>query len=350
MSDCTQIRPNADGPHPVDILAFANAQLLDIAGPLQVFATANELLGNAGHPPAYATRVLAREAPLVTSSAGLTLAAAPLAEAAATPGSLIVSGGRGVDAAAADQALLAWLRRRAATGRICSVCTGAFLLAAAGLLDGRRAVTHWAHVERLAGRYPAIRVEGDPLFIEDGPVWTSAGVTAGIDLALALVERDCGATLALAVARRLVVFLKRPGGQAQFSQTLAMQARADRFADLHAWVQAHLDQDLCVARLAQRAAMSERSFRRHYREATGTTPARMVERLRVEAARIHLDGGRLALKEVARRLGFGGEEKMRRSFQRQLGVTPSDYRQRFAVPEPEGGHEMTTRMKQRMPA
>ncbi|SNB76428.1 transcriptional regulator, AraC family with amidase-like domain [Arboricoccus pini] len=347
MSECLQIRPTFGGPHPVDILAFADAQLLDIAGPLQVFASANDLLRAAGRPSAYATRVLAREAPLVTTSSGLALAASPLAGVRESQGSLIVSGGRGVHAAADDPALLNWLRGRVGGGRICSVCTGAFLLAAAGILDGRRAVTHWKHVERLARSYPAIRVEADPLFIEDGDVWTSAGVTAGIDLALALVERDQGATLALAVARSLVVFLKRPGGQAQFSQTLSMQTRADGFADLHAWVEGHLDEDLSVARLARRAAMSERSFRRHYAEATGTTPARMVERLRVEAARILLDGSGVSLKEMARRLGFGGEEKLRRSFQRQLGVTPSDYRQRFAASAFNGGDGVPARTKNR---
>ena len=203
------------------------------------------------------------------------------------------------------------------------------MLGAAGFLDGRRAVTHWEYCARLAQRFPRARVETDPIFINDGPVWTSAGVTAGIDLAMALVEQDLGRTIALAVAQHLVVFLKRPGGQAQFSAALTLQVSGDRFADLHAWIEDHLADDLSLRQLAAQAGMSERSFGRRYREATGVTPGHTIERLRVEAARHVLLETGLPLKRVATRCGFGSEETMRRAFLRVQGVGPRDYRDRF---------------------
>jgi transcriptional regulator GlxA family with amidase domain len=222
------------------------------------------------------------------------------------------------------------VRERASQARrIASVCTGAFLLAAAGVLDGRRAATHWMYCARFAQRFPTVHVEPDPIFVRDGPVWTSAGVTAGIDLALALVEEDLGRPVALAVARYLVVFMKRPGGQAQFSASLALQAAEDRFGALHEWIKGHLADDLSLSVLAHQAGMSERSFSRHYAEAAGQTPARAIERLRVEAAQNLLLESRLPVKRIAQRCGFGSEETMRRSFLRLLGVTPQDYRSRF---------------------
>jgi transcriptional regulator GlxA family with amidase domain len=243
-----------------------------------------------------------------------------------------VAGGPGVEAAAADPALLDWVRQRARqVRRVASVCTGAFLLAPAGVLDGRRAVTHWSFCEDLARRFPAVRVERDPIFVRDGPVWTSAGVTAGIDLALALVEEDLGRTIALAVARYLVVFLKRPGGQAQFSAALSLQAAEDRFGALHDWINAHLAADMSLPVLASQAGMSERSFSRRYAEATGLTPVRAVERLRVEAARRLLSESRLPVKRISQRCGFGSEETMRRSFLRLLSATPQEYRARFSA-------------------
>ncbi len=235
-----------------------------------------------------------------------------------------------MEAAATNPVLVDWVRQQAAQARrVASVCTGAFLLAAAGVLDGRRAVTHWKDCARLAQRYPAVRVEPDPIFVRDGPVWTSAGVTAGIDLALALVEEDLGRAVALAVARYLVVFLKRPGGQAQFSASLALQTADDRFGALHDWVSGHLADDLSLSVLADQAGVSERSFSRHYAEATGQTPARAIERLRVEAARHLLSESRQPIKRIAQHCGFGSEETMRRSFLRLVAVTPQDYRSRF---------------------
>jgi transcriptional regulator GlxA family with amidase domain len=244
---------------------------------------------------------------------------------------MLVAGGPGIDNAAADRELVNWVQARAKQARrVASVCTGAFLLGAAGLLDGRRAATHWTRCAEFARRFPSVRVEADPIFVRDGSVWTSAGVTAGIDLALAFVEQDLGRALALAVARHLVVFLKRPGGQAQFSTALSLQGAEERFGALHGWIASHLASDLSLPALAERAAMSERSFSRRYAEATGLTPVRAVERLRVEGARRMLSDTKLPIKRIATRCGFGSEETMRRSFARLLAATPQDYRARFS--------------------
>jgi transcriptional regulator GlxA family with amidase domain len=222
---------------------------------------------------------------------------------------------------------------RAAAGRsrrVASVCTGAFLLARAGLLDGRRATTHWNSCGELARRYPAVHVESDPIFVRDGDVYTSAGVTAGIDLALALVDEDLGPKLARDVARWLVLFLRRPGGQSQFSAALAgQQAEREPLRDLQGWVMDHLDEDLTVPALAERVFMSPRNFARAFKREVGMTPAVYVETVRVERARTLLETGGEGVEQVARRCGFGTVETMRRVFRRRLGVSPGDYRQRF---------------------
>jgi transcriptional regulator GlxA family with amidase domain len=316
----------------IEVLPFPGVQLLDVTGPIQVFATANEYVASAGGTPPYRLKLVTQGGEGVVSSAGVMLTAGPLSHHREALDTLLVAGGPGVEAAAENRTLVDWLGQRAAQARrVASVCTGAFLLAAAGLLDGRRAVTHWKDCARLAQRFPAVHVEPDPIFVRDGPVWTSAGVTAGIDLALALVEQDLGRSMALAVARHLVVFLKRPGGQAQFSATLALQAADDRFGALHDWISGHLGDDLSLSVLAGRAGMSERSFSRHYAEATGQTPARAIERLRVEAARHLLSESRTPVKRIAQRCGFGSEETMRRSFVRLIAVSPQDYRSRFNI-------------------
>ncbi len=314
----------------IEVLAYPSVQLLDVTGPLQVFVSANDLVAKAGGIRPYLLRVVAKGGQSVTTSAGLGIATVPLSRLSATLDTLIVAGGPGIEAALSDPALVAWVRRRAQRARrVASVCTGAFLLAASHVLDGRRAATHWSVCADLARRFPAVRVESDPIFVQDGPVWTSAGVTSGIDLALALVEQDLGRTVALAVARYLVVFLKRPGGQAQFSAALSLQSAEDQFGALHDWIGAHLSDDISLPRLARQAGMSERSFSRHYLEATGLTPARAVERLRVEQARRLLSESRLPVKRISQRCGFGSEETMRRSFLRVLAATPQDYRIRF---------------------
>lgn len=326
-------------PRRIDILAFENVQLLDVTGPLQVFASANKLVNRASGPGVgdqpYTVRAVAAR-PQVTTSAGLTLLTHPLSSPDDIADTLIVAGGQGIEAACEDAALLRWIRAQGTRSRrIASVCSGAFLLAAAGLLDEVRVVTHWGRCDELARRFPKVTVDPDPIFIREGRIWTSAGVTAGIDLALAMVEEDLGREIALDVARDLVVFLKRPGGQAQFSAALSLQTKDDRFAALHGWIVDHLDADLSVPALAARAGMSERSFVRHYRTSAGMTPARAIERLRVEAARRMLDDSAMPVKRVAARCGFGTEETMRRSFLRTVAVTPQAYRERFA-PSDEG--------------
>ncbi|RKR44642.1 helix-turn-helix domain-containing protein [Paraburkholderia sp. BL17N1] len=239
--------------------------------------------------------------------------------------------------------LVAWIRRHAPRARrVCSVCTGAFYLAAAGLLDGRRATTHWREAPRLAQRFPNVHVDADPIFIRDAGrgegdsvVWTSAGVTAGIDLALALIEEDVGHAVAMQAARRLVVFMKRPGGQSQYSAALAAQASANGpFEALHSWMTAHLRDDLSVERLAERTRMSPRTFARRYVDEVGRTPAKTVSALRLEAASRALAESRRPLKRIALDCGFGSEQNLRRAFLRRFGVLPLDYRERFMSAAP----------------
>jgi len=305
------------------ILAYDDAQPIDIAGPLQAFATANEEAGG----EAYRVSVAAFHGGALTLAGGLPVLAARLPRSRAD--TLMVPGGPGVHAARQDPRQLAAVRKLAARARrICSVCTGAFLLAEARLLDNRSAVTHWRSCERLAKEYPNVRVLSDPIWVRNGQIWTSAGVTAGIDLTLALIEEDLGAAVALQVARRLVVYMRRPGGQAQHSAPLALQA-ADAFGPLLEWVLANLHKPLKVEQLAEQSGMAPRSFHRHFLARTQLTPARAVERLRLDQARALIETTNLRLITIAARVGFGSEERLRRSFHRALGVGPSEYRDRF---------------------
>jgi transcriptional regulator GlxA family with amidase domain len=323
-------RSPPNGTRVVEILAYPDVQLLDVTGPLQVFASANDVMARAGEAMPYTIRLVAPGGRVVEASSGVTMVAEPLSPLEASVDTLVVAGGEDFNTASLDPVLVEWVRGRAQKARrIASICTGAFLLASSGVLDGRRAATHWLYCDELARRFPAVQVEPDPIFVRDGSVWSSAGVTAGIDLALALIEEDLGRALALSVARYLVVFLKRPGSQAQFSEALSLQAADDKFGSLHSWIDRHLAEDLSLATLASQAGMSERSFSRHYAEATGLTPARAVERLRVEGARRLLTDTRLPIKRICQRCGFGSEETMRRSFLRLLSVAPQDYRARF---------------------
>jgi transcriptional regulator GlxA family with amidase domain len=245
---------------------------------------------------------------------------------------LIVAGGDGARGALADRALVRFVARAGERARrVCSVCTGAFVLAEAGLLSGRRATTHWASCAALAERHPDVLVQADPIFVRDGNVATSAGVTAGMDLALALVEEDLGPDVAREVARWLVLFLKRPGGQSQFSVPLSGPAASrPALRELQDWIPLHLDEDLSVEALARRALMSPRNFARAFRRELGTTPAAYVERLRVERARALLQSGEAPTKAVAAACGFANVETLRRAFQRRVGTSPAAYRQRFA--------------------
>jgi transcriptional regulator GlxA family with amidase domain len=330
MRKSPRSQPNAA--RVVEVLVYPAVQLLDVTGPVQVFASANDIVADAGGTPPYLLRVVAKGGASVIASAGVELASSPLPRIGAALDTLMIAGGPGIETASADLALVRWVRARVNTARrVASVCTGAFMLAASGVLDGRRAATHWSCCAELARRFPAVHVESDPIFVRDGPIWTSAGVTAGIDLALALVEEDLGRDVALAVARYLVVFLKRPGGQAQFSTMLSLQSAENKFGALHAWIARHLADEISLPVLARQVGMSERSFSRRYAEATGLTPVHAVERLRVEEARRLLSESRLPVKRISQRCGFGSEETMRRSFLRLLATTPQDYRARFST-------------------
>ncbi|MEP6954142.1 MAG: GlxA family transcriptional regulator [Solirubrobacteraceae bacterium] len=305
----------------ISVLALPGLQTLDVAGPVEVFHAAGE----------YAVTLVAPGGGTVTTSSGLTLGAAALPAHPAPLDTLIVAGGEGTRDPSPE--VLAYVRGAAPRARrVASVCTGAFVLAAAGLLDDRRATTHWAWCDALARRHPAVDVDPEPIWVRDGNVWTSAGVTAGIDLALALVADDLGGDVALRVAQKLVVFLHRPGGQAQFSAGLAARPAERRpLRELQGWVADHLGEDLGVARLAERAQMSERSFQRAFRRETGATPAAYVEGLRVERACMVLQAGAAPVEAVAAECGFGSVETMRRAFHRRLGVGPAAYRSRFRL-------------------
>lgn len=314
----------------VVFVVFPDALLLDLSGPLAAFELSCETAESDGPP--YRLTVVSTVGGPVRTSSGLVLMSEPLG-AMGEIDTLVVVGGPGVHAAAREAPLLEWLSDHAGgVRRVCSVCTGAFILAAAGLLARRRVVTHWSSCKLLQDRFPDLTVAPDSIYERDGPVWTSAGVTAGIDLALALIEEDRGHAEAIRVAKRLVVFLKRTGGQAQFSVPLALQeADDDDFEALHGWVRDHLAHDLRVEALAARVSMSPRTFARLYLARTGRTPAKVVEEFRLEAARRALEETRQSIKEVAARCGFVDEERMRRAFHRRLGISPQDYRSQFGA-------------------
>ncbi|WP_332851312.1 GlxA family transcriptional regulator [Duganella sp. S19_KUP01_CR8] len=316
----------------VVLLAYDDMNLLDLCGPLQALATASKRHTGKG-PALYETIVASADGGMITTSAGLpvmTVAIATLDGLAID--TLIAPGGCKGQEYYAPPALVNWIVRQAPlVRRLCSVCTGAFLLAAAGQLDGRRATTHWEWAGRLQSQHPGIDIDADKIFIQDGSVWTSAGVSAGIDLTLALIEEDYGHHVAIETARQLVMFIKRTGGQSQFSVPLAAQAHeGGRFDDLHAWVAANLHDNLTVDRLAEKAGMTPRTFDRTYASQMGRTPARMVEAMRLEAACRALEKTMLPLKTIAANTGYMEEQNLRRVFQRQLGVSPSQYRSRFS--------------------
>lgn len=322
-------------------LIYPDVMSLDVTGPLQVFASANVERQRQGLPAPYELLVLGENEGPVATSAGLRICAdAAWADTdVANLDTLLVPGGLGVEAQCGNPALLAWLSAaESQVRRLGSVCSGALLLAAAGVLDGRSATTHWADVDTLRECHPAVHVQGDRLHTYDPSrrdgddhVFTSAGVTAGIDLALALVEADCGREVAMAVARELVVYLKRPGGQAQYSTLLQSQAAdSPLFDELHLWLAEHLgERSLTVEQLAERVRMSPRNFSRVYKQRTGRTPARAIELFRLEAARRLLEHSTQSIEQIARQCGFGNEERMRVTFQRHLSIAPRDYRSRF---------------------
>jgi transcriptional regulator GlxA family with amidase domain len=315
------------------MFGFPGAQVLDITGPLEVFSrTSRWLREHRGVPTeAYAVELVSLRAGPVVMSNGLSLVATRRYADVRSMDTLLVSGGIGYEDLLGDRKLGAWLARAARrVPRIGSICTGAMLLARAGVLDGRRATTHWNYFSRLATLAPRTSIDRDAIYVRDGNVFSSAGVTAGMDMALAMVESDWDKTTALAVAQELVMFLKRPGGQSQFSGHLSAQRRDDVFGALQLWIHEHLDDDLSVERLAQQANMSVRNFGRLFRRRLGSTPSEYVRRARLDEARRQIESdGRLRLKSVARRCGFRDEQQLRRAFRQGVGVTPLEYRARF---------------------
>ena len=322
---------SAAEPRRIGILAYPGIETLDVVGPFEVFAAANRILQERQPTAAYQLEVWATDVGVVAGASGLgVVATRSIAEQDVGLDTLLVAGSPVVEFAVQSDCV-GWLRKVAPTiRRVGGICTGVFLLAEAGLLDGRRAVTHWAYCDELARRYPKIRVESDPIFLRDGPIYTTAGVTAGMDLALALVQADLGRDVALEIARLLVLFLKRPGGQSQFSTHLAAQLdREGPIARLQRWILDHLDTDLSVEALSARAHMSPRSFARHFARLAGVSPGTFVERARLDAARRALEDGEERLEVVAARCGIASAEVLRRLFQRRLGTSPTAYRQRF---------------------
>jgi transcriptional regulator GlxA family with amidase domain len=322
----------------IAFVLFDGALALNLNGPAEVFSLANHLLGEGGR--GYDLVLLSEQGGPLRTSSGIVvqtraLDSIDLSMSDSRPDTLIVVGGSGASAFTGDAPVVDWIRRAAqVVRRTCSICNGAFLLAAAGLLDGLRAVTHWCEVDALRSMYPEIRVELDPIYLRQGPIWTSAGMTAGIDLALALAEDDHGRRLSLAVARELLVFVRRSGGQAQLSAALDAQTRLgseapeSRLSELPAWILDNLRADLSVEGLARSVGMSPRTFARNFARWHGGTPARLVQELRLEAARRHLDSGDTEIKRIADICGFGDEERMRRAFVRRFGVPPAAYRER----------------------
>ncbi|MFI5683079.1 GlxA family transcriptional regulator [Streptomyces sp. NPDC051636] len=320
----------------VVVVVYAGALALDITGPIEVLDTANRLLAPSATP--YRIDFVSADAPLVRMSSGVIVEASPLEAGQGPIDTLLVPGGWSLRDALRDRALVSWIGRAATRSRrVASVCGGSFLLAEAGLLDGRRATTHWAYSEEMACRYPDVTVDAEPIFVWDGPFVTSAGVSTGIDMALALVEADHGAALALETARFLVLFLKRHGGQSQFSTVLDAQlADHPPIRAAQEWILKNLHTRLSVAEIARRANMSLRNFARVFRREVGMTPGQYVERTRIARARELLETTELTIGQIAHRCGFAAPETFFRSFGRTLGLTPKEYRHRFQLLSPSG--------------
>jgi len=327
------------------MVVYPNAHILDVTGPLEVLTGASLFVEEG--TPTYEASVVARKKGKIRTSSGLSLHADfSFDEAGAqldTLDTLIVSGGHGINEALADKTLMDFIAKAAKrASRVVSICTGAMVLAELGLLDGRRATTHWWWCPILAQKYPAVTVDSDAIYVRDGKVWTSAGVTTGMDLALSLVEMDFGHHIAVQVARYNVMYMMRPGGQSQFSAQLLSQTAEDpQIAKVLRHVVANLCEDLSAPTLAEISGMSERTFNRKFKDETGRTPAAYVELARVQAARVLLEQSDVGVEQVAAKSGFQGPERMRRAFHRHVGISAADYRERFKAtdqePKPEEG-------------
>lgn len=318
----------------IAMLAVNDSVILDICAPLDVFSFVNIFMQLTGKcsSPVYSLCVVAHQVGPVTTTSGLKiLAERHLEQTHDDIDTLLIAGGLGSEYDSPDPQVIDYLQRMAPkVRRMGSICTGAFLLAESGLLNGRKATTHWMFCERFAQHYPQIQLDPDRIYVRDGRFYTSGGVTSGIDLALALVEEDWGHEVAVAVARAIVVFMSRPGGQSQFSSLLLNEAKNRKdFRELQAWIAVNLQADLSVEALAERLAMSPRNFSRVFTEETGMTPAKFVEIVRLEAARNKLERTVQTVEIIAAQCGFGNAEHMRRTFQRHLKISPQDYRERF---------------------
>ena len=324
--------PAAQKTRRIGIIGYDGVQALDIIGPADAFSLASAHLSNGS---AYEVVTLGLSRRAFVCESGVAIRPHRRLESAPPLDTVIVPGGRALRLdAAINRKIADWLGRRAdSIRRVTSICTGIYGLAPTGLLDGRRVTTHWRFTVEVAQRYPKLRVESDALFIKDGKFYTSAGITAGIDLALALIEEDHGPQVSLAVARELVVYLKRPGGQEQYSEPLQFQTKAsDRFSELAPWITAHLDRQLSVEALAEKACLSPRHFTRRFKSAFGVTPGDFVESLRLDEARRRLAAPGVSIESVADSVGFASADSFRRAFERRFGIAPSVYRGRFSAP------------------
>lgn len=321
--------------HRVDLVIYPGFKSLEAIGPLTVFTYANKHLESQGMPAFYDIRVAAAIAGPVVSDTVMTLEATQRLDPDDLPDTALVAGAHDIEGSMANaQGVIDWVKTSAPRiNRFAALCTGTFFLAEAGLLDGRRATTHWRMSKRLEQRFPAIEVDVDAIFIQQDNLWTSAGVSAAIDLSLAFVERDCGHKLALEVARDLVIFLKRPGGQSQFSADLASQmSQSSAVRRIQAWILDHLETPFTSQELAEEAAMSLRHLTRLFQKETGMSPLEFVERSRLDKARRLLQDTELPLKSIAFRCGFSSDEQLRRTFRKYLSILPTDYRARFSSP------------------
>src|SRR5438874_819533 len=323
-------RNNSPEPRRIGFVAYDGVTALDLIGPYEVFGTANALGGQDG--ALYTTIIVAPTLSPIASDTGIVLQPAADFSSSLEFDTIITPGGPGLREPSLNAQVAAWLKQRAPrTRRMVSVCTGIYGLAAAKLLDGRRAATHWRWAQHAARSFPEVTVDSSVLYVEDPPFYSSAGVTAGIDLALALVEQDHGASLALAIARELVIYFKRPGGQSQYSEPLRFQSSAvDRFSDLAAWLPGHLTESLTIEQLAARVNMSPRHFARRFTAEFGVTPGTYVEALRLETARERFGAPGQTVESVALSVGFRSSDVFRRAFERRFGVSPTTYRHHFA--------------------
>jgi transcriptional regulator GlxA family with amidase domain len=315
----------------IGFLVYDGLQGLDLFGPQEVFATASQYCPESASR--YETIIVSEDGAAITTESGVVIGAHTSMRDCPALHTLIIPGGAGSREEHISQAVVDWVKSRARTlDRVASVCTGIFILARTGLLDGRPVTTHWHHIEEASACFPKLQIRPDALYVRAGPVITAAGISAGIDMALALVEEDLGATIAASVAKELVVFLRRPGGQNQFSTFLRQQAAAnDKFSELLAWIADNLGHDLSTEALAARACLSERHFRRAFKDAIGETPARAVERIRIEAAKDWLATTGLSIARISQNVGFQSPDAFRRAFDRVMRVSPTDYRQRFGA-------------------